>query len=153
VLRDVGHREQSAEAAVESDQVGEGGGGRAGASQAGVSDPRSASCGGAPSFPPPELGNNRVTKSLVFSANAWDGWTEAGSDSVIISDGCEWFTLSLARGMGPRLARTMGPVTGIEAPTKLMPQIFDRVEPGGPRVAGGLVLAGLIAVAARRKRA
>lgn len=40
-----------------------------------------------------DSGSNRVTKSLGFLATGWDGWTEGGSVSAIISDGCEGFTL------------------------------------------------------------
>jgi len=40
---------------------------------------------------PPDLGSNRVTKSLGNSANGWDGWTEAGSAAVRIPVGCDPF--------------------------------------------------------------
>jgi hypothetical protein len=50
------------------------------------------------------------------------------------------FPVSLARVMGPRLARTMGPGDGHRGPADQMPQIGGRGEPGGRVAADGLEL-------------
>ena len=55
-------------------------------------------------------------------------------DGIVERAGCRFQSeLSLARGMGPRLARTMGPGDGHRGPADQMPQIAGRSEPGGPR--------------------
>jgi len=46
---------------------------------------------GGPAGSSPESGSNGVVKFLGFSANAWDGCTDDGSVSVIISDGWDAF--------------------------------------------------------------
>jgi len=57
-----------------------------------------------------------------------EGLKRAGRDS---GPGRTAAALSLARGMGPAVARVMGPGDGHGGPAELMPQIGGLVEPGG----------------------
>jgi hypothetical protein len=68
----------------------------------------------------------QATKVLFRSS------TDPAAHSALAQSG-RGQNVSLARGMGPRLARTMEPGDGHRRPADQMPQIGRLVEPGGPR--------------------